>query len=250
MYKALICDVDGTLIPNTQHGMPSQKVIAAINKASSIIPIGIATARSQPTVMHIVKSARFTAPCIITGGAQIFDPITTKIINEVHLRVQDVFDIIQIGKRFDIQFTAADAGYDEEIRVTDAYQPIRPLDIYSQMIPIAKAQEFIAQISHIPTVEAHKALGWEESKKVHVTITHPQASKQHGIVYVADKLGIDPSEIIGIGEGYNDFSFLMACGLKVAMGNAIDAIKKIADYVAPTVADDGVADVIKKFVLK
>ena len=41
----------------------------------------------------------------------------------------------------------------------------------------------------------------------------------------------------------------MACGLKVAMGNAVDDLKAIADYIAPTVDEDGVADVINKFIL-
>jgi len=41
----------------------------------------------------------------------------------------------------------------------------------------------------------------------------------------------------------------MACGLKVAMGNATEDLKEIADYIAPTVDEDGVADVIEKFVL-
>ena len=55
--------------------------------------------------------------------------------------------------------------------------------------------------------------------------------------------------MIGVGDGYNDFPLLMACGLKVAMGNAVPELKAIADYIAPTVADDGIVDVIKTFVL-
>lgn len=42
----------------------------------------------------------------------------------------------------------------------------------------------------------------------------------------------------------------MACGFKVAMGNAVDEVKAIADYIAPPVEEDGVADVIEKFILK
>lgn len=45
------------------------------------------------------------------------------------------------------------------------------------------------------------------------------------------------------------FLFLMACGLKVAMGNAVSELKTIADYIAPTIDEDGVADVIEKFIL-
>lgn len=41
----------------------------------------------------------------------------------------------------------------------------------------------------------------------------------------------------------------MACGLKVAMGNAVQDLKEIADYIAPSVDEDGIADVIEKFVL-
>jgi hypothetical protein len=41
----------------------------------------------------------------------------------------------------------------------------------------------------------------------------------------------------------------MACGLKVAVGNAVEELKEIADYIAPPLEEDGVADVINKFVL-
>ena len=43
---------------------------------------------------------------------------------------------------------------------------------------------------------------------------------------------------------------LMACGLKIAMGNAYEELKSIADYVAPPIEEDGVADAIEKFILK
>lgn len=248
-YKAMICDVDGTLIPNTMHGMPSKKLIDTINKAKGKIPIGIATARSQFIINHIIDALGLTAPCIITGGAQIIDPTSKKILKEIPLANKDVEEIIRIGKKFDITFTVADSGYGEEVPVSKNYKPIKVFDMYSQILDVEQAQEFIQKISHLQHAEAHKALGWEQHNKVHVVITHPLASKQHGVLEVAKILNISPKEIIGIGEGYNDFSFLMACGFKVAMGNAIDAIKAIADYVAPSVEDDGVADVIEKFVL-
>jgi len=53
--------------------------------------------------------------------------------------------------------------------------------------------------------------------------------------------------MVGVGDSYNDFPLLMACGLKAAMGNSVKEILDIADYVAPSVNDDGLADVIEKF---
>ena len=85
--------------------------------------------------------------------------------------------------------------------------------------------------------------------KIDVIVSHPKSTKQHGIFEVAKILNIETHDIIGVGDGYNDFPLLMACGLKVAMGNAVEDLKAIADYIAPSVEDDGVADVIEKFVI-
>ncbi len=89
----------------------------------------------------------------------------------------------------------------------------------------------------------------EDPKRFGIMIGHTEATKQHGIQQVAKHLGINTHEMIGIGDGYNDFPLLMACGLKVAMGNAVDELKAIADYIAPPVTKDGVADVIEKYIL-
>lgn len=248
-YKLLISDVDGTLIPNTEHGMPSEKVISAVHKANKKIAISVATARSHAQIMHIIEPLQLTAPCIITGGAQIINPVTKEILLEKTIRNEDISVITKIGKDMNIAFTVADAAYDEEIVFSDSYKPVRPLDMYSQPISIDKAQEFIEKISHIPTIEAHKALGWEETKRVHIVLTNPEASKQYGVLEVSKILNTKKEEIIGVGEGYNDFSFLMSCGTKIAMGNAINEIKAIADYVIPSVEKDGIAYLIEKFIL-
>lgn len=54
---------------------------------------------------------------------------------------------------------------------------------------------------------------------------------------------------MAVGDGYNDYPLLMAAGFKVAMGNAVPEVKAIADYIAPSVDEDGAADVIEKFIL-
>lgn len=248
-YKLLVCDVDGTLIPNTQHGMPSEKVINAIKKANKKINVSIATARSHSQIMHIINPLQLSTPCIITGGAQIINPQTKEILLEKTILSSDIKEITKIGNSLNIRFTIADAAYEEEIIYSKEYKPKRPLDMYSQPIEIKKVQEFIEKISHISTIEAHKALGWEEKEKVHIVLTNPEASKQYGVLELSKILGITKEEIIGVGEGYNDFSFLMSCGTKIAMGNAIDAIKQIADYVVPSVEEDGIAFLVEKFIL-
>jgi hydroxymethylpyrimidine pyrophosphatase-like HAD family hydrolase len=62
-------------------------------------------------------------------------------------------------------------------------------------------------------------------------------------------LGVKYEEIIGVGDSYNDYSLLMASGLKVAMGNAVKELKDVADYIAPSVDEDGLAEVIERYII-
>lgn len=74
-------------------------------------------------------------------------------------------------------------------------------------------------------------------------------SKGYAVERIAKYYGIDRDEIICIGDNENDISMIEYAGLGVAMGNATDELKGIADYITDTNEEDGVAKVIEKFVL-
>ena len=59
---------------------------------------------------------------------------------------------------------------------------------------------------------------------------------------------MDAEEIIAIGDSYNDITMIQAAGLGVAMGNAVEAVKEIANYVTEDNEHDGVATVVEKFI--
>ncbi len=86
-------------------------------------------------------------------------------------------------------------------------------------------------------------------KRTDILIYNSSATKQHAIFEIANIIGIQTHDIIAVGDGYNDFPLLMAAGLKIAMGNAVEDLKAIADYIAPPVEQDGVAHIIERFVL-
>jgi hypothetical protein len=245
-YKALILDVDGTLIPNKRDGMPSKKVTDAIAKASKLIHIGVATSRPYFMLAHIVDNLKLSGPSIIAGGAQVIDIASKKVLFEKTLSVQDVMEVGKLAEELSISLTVLDNN--EGIIFSRKYMPNKPLHFWLYALDIRKADEFTEKTSRIPTLASHKVPSWEKGK-FDLSITHASATKQHAILEVAKLLKIETHEIIGVGDGYNDFPLLMACGLKVAMGNAVDELKAIADYIAPSVEEDGVADVIEKFVL-
>lgn len=85
-----------------------------------------------------------------------------------------------------------------------------------------------------------------ESIPIFLEIAHPAICKSVALRHVAERLGIQREEIVAFGDGVNDLDMLEYSGLGVAMGNAPDRVKAIADRVAPSVAQDGVAQVIEE----
>lgn len=74
------------------------------------------------------------------------------------------------------------------------------------------------------------------------------ATKGNAVRFLAKQWGIEKEEIMACGDQDNDIEMLLAAGIKVAMGNATESLKKIADYVTDTVDNDGVAKAVYKFI--
>lgn len=246
LFKALITDVDGTLIPNKKEGMPSPRIKEAIKKAKKHLHVGVATSRPLFMLTEIFKYLEFSGPSIINAGSQVIDVKTKKILWEQPILLSDVPKIFAILNKFKRKVWVHD--YDKDIELSQSYVPKKPLNVYMFGLFQDKVKEVTQLLSNIPTIAAHPTPDWSFGK-VGISISHISATKQHGIFELAKILKINTHDIIGVGDGGNDFPLLMACGLKVAMGNADENLKAIADYVAPTVDEDGLADVIEKFVL-
>lgn len=246
IYKALISDLDGTLIPNSSDGMPSQKVIDAIAKARDKIHVSIATGRAYWQAKPILDKLQLSGPVILLNGALIIDADTRKALHEQPLLPKDYATIIETLRRTGWQFMVDTK--DETFENPSGDKPENPLTILVWDIEEAQADTLIGHFSNIPSIAMHKVTSWTKGK-FGLNISHELATKQYGIFKVAKIIGINTHQIIGIGDGPNDFPLLMACGLKVAMGNAIPDLKAIADHVTDTVEEDGLASVIEKFVL-
>lgn len=78
-------------------------------------------------------------------------------------------------------------------------------------------------------------------------ILAPGGGKGRALKAVAEKLGISRDEIIAFGDGSNDLTMLRYAGVGVAVGNAVDELKRAADRIAPDCADDGVAEILREY---
>ena len=75
-----------------------------------------------------------------------------------------------------------------------------------------------------------------------------EATKGNAVRFLADLWGFKKDEIMACGDQDNDIEMLLAAGVKVAMGNASDGLKSIADFITETVDEDGVAVAVEKFI--
>lgn len=252
-YKALMSDVDGTVIKYDYNALPTEKVTEAIKKAQEILPICLVSGRSLISLRPILDQLDIRSGYVVTNnGAVVHDFRNNNVIYDKPMNTEETREIITILNKYKIEFYLKQNHDDSGVLngfFKDNSLPIKSYmaftdDIYDSAI----IDSAISDLSSIPTLSINKSRH-KLPNKFGLSITHAEATKLHGIQILLEKLKLKSEEIIGIGDGYNDFPLLMACGLKVAMGNAPDDLKAIADYVAPSVNDDGVADVIERFVL-
>lgn len=74
-------------------------------------------------------------------------------------------------------------------------------------------------------------------------------TKGTSLIEIANYYGIKHEDIIAFGDQMNDTDMILKAGIGVAMDNATDNLKKIADYITLSNNDDGVADYLERFVL-
>jgi Cof subfamily protein (haloacid dehalogenase superfamily) len=87
------------------------------------------------------------------------------------------------------------------------------------------------------------------SKPFFLEFTNKKIDKAVSVNYLANYLNISMKSVIAIGDSYNDISMVKQAGLGVAMANGVDAIKKVANYLTKSNMEDGVAEVIYRYIL-
>jgi Cof subfamily protein (haloacid dehalogenase superfamily) len=251
-YKALFLDVDGTLIPYDYDALPSDVVCNAIQEAQKHVTICLVTGRGLGFVRPILNKLQIHSGYVVLNtGAVIVDLASDTVVHDQTLDKSEITQIMKLLKnetinfylKTDIDGIAHKNGYfDAGTQFEKAYMLMTQEEHSEEII-----DKILSQLSRFTSINAFKTVH-KDSTKFGLNITHINATKLHGVQFLLEKLQIQREEVIGVGDSYNDFPLLMASGLKVAMGNAIDDLKAIADYTAPPVTEDGVATVINKFI--
>jgi hydroxymethylpyrimidine pyrophosphatase-like HAD family hydrolase len=80
-------------------------------------------------------------------------------------------------------------------------------------------------------------------------VVHPEVDKWRGLAWIANQLNIDATRVMAVGDAPNDIGMLRWAGLGVAVENAWDQVRAVADVVVPSNDEDGVAFALRRYVL-
>lgn len=246
-FKAIIFDLDGTAIPNKADGMPSQRVIKAVLKAQKIIKVIIATGRSVTDCKNILKALKINSPSVVAGGTQIIDPKTEKTLWKKELTRKQIGEILKISLPYgykiilgnELKYIRAD-----ESKASKSWQIV-----YIMYVKPQQGSQIIKKLNRVSNIAIYKVKS-HMIRHIDIHITHVQATKKNSLEKVLKMMQIKKNDVIGVGDSNNDKPLFEVSGYKVAMGNGSEELKAMADYIAPSVEKDGLADVIEKLILK
>ena len=242
--EALLIDLDGTLLG--ANGVISPRVAGAVREVSARISVSIASGREPDDVLRFSRELELTAPQISDGGAVLLDPGTGEALWNDPLPPFRARDILTNLEARGVSFIATHpAGSVTAYADIDSWELTRvsALDLDKEV-----ADALVRRHAGHPEIHAVKSF-LPYNGLWAVDFTRSSVSKASGVARLAERTGVDPRRTIGAGDSYNDVPLLEACGLGIAMGDAPPELKALADYIAPTVEEDGLAVAIEEFVL-
>ena len=269
MIKLLALDMDGTLL-NSQKKI-SQENISAIHKAIKAgVKLVLCTGRPPFGVRpyyELLGLAQEDEYVIVDNGCAIHRTSDWKVIDSVALDKQDIHYLYSLTQDSSIQLTL----FDEEhyFVVGETPSPIVVRDtgyVFTSPTEISLEEAvsgkytmfqamFLAEKETVDFFEEKYAsdicqhFSGVRSQDVIYEVMPAGVTKAFALERLAQKLNIKVEEIMALGDANNDLEMLKFAGLGIAMGNASDYVKSLADNVTDSNDENGVAKAIEKYLL-
>ncbi|MGL5541066.1 MAG: Cof-type HAD-IIB family hydrolase [Erysipelotrichaceae bacterium] len=264
-YKVLFVDVDGTILEYGKHEIHHQvqEALIALQQAGYILVLSSGRIlQGMLKFREVLHMDRYPGFIICNNGGVIYDSQTLHVLSEKIVPT----DVVQEAYAFamehglhvmlNMEERVIMSGYDEAVGIehdsidVDFLWP-------NDMTPYLSEKILRVNLTHsqvvLDAVEPwlHARIGEKasimRSQHIFMDVMAKDCDKVFGIRFLSEYLHIDPSEMVAVGDGGNDLEMIVTAGLGVAMGNAIHRVREVANVVAPSVYDQGVAWVIRQY---
>lgn len=270
--KLVAFDLDGTMLDSRKQISPRnlEAIKACADRGIYVVP---ATGRTILGVPKEIKALPGVRYAITLNGGMMTDLEDSTIIREQRLAKDVTIEILDKVSKYHVMYDAYIKGIGiSEARFfyhLDEYQLSEEMQKLVRMTRtvVPDIKEYVKESTILPekinlyfdNLEIREEIRNIISARGDVIVTSSMwnnleinamgATKGEGLAHLAAYLGLRMNETMACGDGENDFNMIQMAGIGVAMGNAEEQLKQLADYVTADNDGDGVALAIEKFAL-
>ncbi len=263
-YRLLVADIDGTLVTSDREITP--RVLGAVRSAQrSGVRVCLATGRIWQSAEPYFRRLGADPPAILYNGGMVFDFGTGAVLRRVPLAYEHARAVLKLLREFpEVQphlyvgdrvytgranvdtdrYRRKDSLTVEEVGDLVAFLPPEPMKI----LIIGARPDLLRVMARIQALPM--SINAVFSEETYLEVLPQGSSKGAALEFVARHLQVPLAGAIAVGDNLNDLEMIRAAGLGVAMGNAPAELKAHAGYVTATNDDEGLAEVIHRFILE
>lgn len=265
--KILVLDIDGTLTTSTKEISPETKRgLKMIQERGHIVML--ASGRPTPGMLRYAKELelkKYGGYLLSYNGARIINCKTDEIVYQRTLPHNVIPALFSYAKSHNcgiisyegnevIAGNGIDSYIELEARINN--MPVREVEHFADYITFDVNKCLMTSApknTEVYVKELQKKFGdilsIYRSEPFFIEIMPQNVDKAASLEHMLKLVGLKREDAICCGDGYNDITMIAYAGVGVAMANARDEVKAVADYVTKSNDEDGLVDVINKFIL-
>ena len=242
-YKLIALDMDGTLLRKDK--TVSERTKKAIEDARKKgVTVVLATGRPIDGVTKYLEELDMYGEndyVLSYNGGLVLKTKNREAICKIGLTGEDLHYLYEISKELGVNINNIKINIEDFNKLEKDHSIIKIMMIDEEEV-LQKA------IDNLPK-EVYDKYTVVRSTPYFLEFLNKEVNKGVGVEMLAKHMGITLDQVITMGDAGNDLHMIECAGMGVAMGNAFEEIKEVANYITDTNENDGVAKAIEHLVL-
>lgn len=263
-FKLLALDLDGTTVNHDMEVSP--RVLRAVQEAMARgVLVTIATGRNVPSTRPFARRFNVNAPVICQQGGVIYDYRAETALLRISLPHALTCELLALEGQHpewravmyqDDRIFVTDGEYFRDLDKLVGFAPIVVSDLCAaldgrdadKLLFAVEPDDAPRALAHLQALVGDRATVVQSHARF-VEVNPLGADKGSALRWLAERLGVPREQVMAIGDQGNDATMVAWAGFGVAMANGNQATQSVADWIAPSIEEDGAAIAIERFVL-